>query len=312
MRHRRGLLWLLQGALAVLVGVLLVRAIARHWDEYRALDFPIQLRVGWVLAAAGTVLGTYVLLIAAWRLVVVGWGERLPFGRAVRVWTVSNLGRYLPGKVWSVAGLAVLAQREGVAGWSAVGAAIAMQAVAVGSGIAVAAGSVPGALSTARMVVAAAIAVSTVAALASPRAMAVLGRISGRENLRAIPLGSVVVASAVMIAAWAGYGFAFWCLARGTLGASTLTAPHATGIFAAGYLVGLAMIFSPGGLGAREMVFIPMLTPSLGPSGALVLTIASRILLTIMEALAALLGLVLGGPPTAPAAGAEPRSGGAD
>jgi glycosyltransferase 2 family protein len=309
MTYRRTLLWLLQGVLAVVVGAYFFRAISRHWDEYRALDFPIRIRVGWVLVAASVVLVTYVLLIAAWRLVLIGWGERLPFARAVRVWTLSNMGRYLPGKVWSVAGLAVLAQREGVAGWSAVGAAIAMQAVAVGSGMAVAAGTVPGALSTARLGVAAGIAVATVAALASTRAMGLLARLSGRGKLRAIPLGSVAVASAVMIVAWAGYGFAFWCLARGTLGATSLTAPHATGVFAAGYLVGLVMIFSPGGVGAREAVLIPMLTPSLGPGGALVLTLASRILLTLMEALAALLGLALGGPPTAPATDAQPRSG---
>ena len=112
-----------------------------------------------------------------------------------------------------------------------------------------------------------------------------------------------------MTVAWAGYGVAFWCLGRGTIGSSSLTVSHATGVFAAGYLVGLVMVFLPGGVGAREGVFIPMLTPSLGPAGAIVLTLASRILLTITEALAALLGVALGGPPRAEG---EPHNGGAD
>jgi uncharacterized membrane protein YbhN (UPF0104 family) len=310
-RHRV-MLWVLQGALALVVGAFFVRALARYWNEFRALHFPIELHVWWVLAAAGAVLVTYLLLIAGWRLVLAGWDQRLPFSRAMRVWTLSNLGRYLPGKVWSVAGLAVLAQREGVAGWSAVGAAVAMQAVAIGSGIAVAAAAVPGALSTIRLGVAALIAAASIAALASPPAVALLARVTGWKDLRAVPIGAVLMAGVVVTVAWAGYGLAFWCLARGTLGTSSLTAAHATGVFTAGYLVGLAVIFSPGGVGARELVFIPLLTPSVGAGGAVVLTIASRILLTIMEALAALLGLALGGPPVAPATEAEPRSAGAD
>lgn len=310
-RHR-AMLWLVQGALTVAVGAFLIRALAKHWSEFRALRFPIELRIGWVLVAAGAVLGTYLLLIAGWRLVLSGWDQRLPFSRAVRVWTLSNLGRYLPGKVWSVAGLAVLAQREGVAGWSAVGAAVAMQAVAIGSGIAVAAATVPGALSTVRLGVAAAIAAATIAALASPHAVALLARVTGWKDLRAVPIRAVLLAGAVMTIAWAGYGLAFWCLARGMLGTSSLTTAHATGVFTSGYLVGLAAIFSPGGVGVREAVFIPLLTPSLGAGGALVLTAASRILLTIMEALAALLGLAFGGRSGAATTEAEPRSAGAD
>jgi len=303
-------MWLLQGALAVAVIAFVWRSAARHWDEFRRLEFPMHVRPGWIVLAGAVVLLTYGLLVAAWRAVILGWGERLGYRPALRIWTISNLGRYLPGKVWSVAGLAVLAQREGVAGWASVGAAIAMQAIAVGSGVAIAAATVPGTLSGAGILMATGIAAATVAALALPRAVAVVARMTRRPDLRPLPIGAVVLAGAATTISWLGYGVAFWLLARGTLGATAFGLAPAVGVFAAGYITGLLALFAPGGVGVREAVFIALLAPSVGSGGAIVLGIASRVLLTLTEVAAALLGLLLG--PGRPAAEAGPPAPGGD
>src|SRR5260370_7645332 len=63
-----------------------------------------------------------------------GWDQRLSYPNAARAWTLSNLGRYIPGKVWSVAGLVVLAERAGVRRSAAAVSAFAMQAVVLGTG----------------------------------------------------------------------------------------------------------------------------------------------------------------------------------
>ena len=303
-------IWLLQGVLALAVIVFVWRSAARHWDEFRSLEFAVQLRPGWIALAGAVVLLTYGLLVAAWRAVIGGWGERLAYRPAVRIWTVSNLGRYLPGKVWSVAGLAVLAQREGVAAWAAVGAAVAMQAIAVGSGVAVAAATVPGTLSAPGALVAAAVAAATIAALAMPRVVALVGRITRRPDLRPLPVRAVVLAGTVTTVSWLAYGVGFWCLARGTLGNTSLGMAPAIGVFAAGYITGLLALFAPGGVGVREAVFIALLAPSVGSGGAIVLGVASRALLTLTEVAAALLGL-LGGR-GGPAVGTGPAVPGAD
>ena len=301
-------MWVLQGVLALAVIAFVWRSAARHWDEFRALEFPVDLRPGWIALAGAIVLVTYALLVAAWRAVIRGWGERLAYRPALRIWTVSNLGRYLPGKVWSVAGLAVLAQREGVAGWASVGAAITMQAIAVGSGVAISAATVPGTLSGPGILIATTIAATTVAALAMPRAVAIVARLTGRPDLRPLPMRAVLLAGAATSLSWLGYGLAFWCLARGTLGATSLGLPPAIGVFAAGYVAGLLALFAPGGVGVREAVFIALLAPSVGSGGAIVLGLASRVLLTLTEVAAALLGLLMGRRrPAAEAGPAVPR-----
>ncbi|MDH4351252.1 MAG: UPF0104 family protein, partial [Gemmatimonadota bacterium] len=62
------------------------------------------------------------------------------------------------------------------------------------------------------------------------------------------------------------------------------------------YVTGLLALFAPGGVGVREAVFIALLAPSVGSSGAIILGVASRLLLTLTEVLAALAGLAMGGP----------------
>src|SRR2546428_7042068 len=64
-----------------------------------------------------------------------GWGQRLPYTAAARAWTLSNLGRYIPGKVWSVAGLVVLAERAGVRRSAAAVSGFGMLAVVLGTGV---------------------------------------------------------------------------------------------------------------------------------------------------------------------------------
>lgn len=305
MTRRGAVVWGLQGLLAAAVVGFLGRTLARHWREFRSMELPLHLDPAWIGLAAAVVLLTYAVLVAAWNLVIAGWGQRLDYRRAVRIWTISNLGRYLPGKIWSVAGLALLAQREGVAGWAAVGAAVAMQAIAMGSGVAVVAASAPGALSPLSLTAAAVVAAVTIASLVSPAVVSLIAKLSGRESIRPLPAGAVAAAGAAMTAGWIGYGVAFWALARGILGPTDLAVGTAAGTFAAGYLIGLLALFAPGGLGVREAVLVALLTPAVGSGGAIVLSLGSRVLLTVTEGAAALVGLAAGGP----GAGTGGRSG---
>lgn len=298
MTRRAWWLWVGQGALGVALAAFVWRAAARNWDAFRALEIDLTINLLLIALAAATVLVTYGLLIQAWRRVLAGWGERLPFGTAARIWTLSNLGRYVPGKIWSIAGLAVLARRAGASGWSAAGSAVAMQALAVGTGTAVAALAFPGALSLAQAAAALVAAVAAVGALTWDRVTrSVASLIAPQSDLRALPPATALAAAAITLVSWCAYGLAFWLLARGLLPAPALELRTAAGVFAAGYLAGLLAVFAPGGVGVRELVFVGLLAPSMGSGPALALTLGSRLLLTATEVGAALGTIWLGRSP---------------
>lgn len=295
MTRRTLWLWVGQGALAALLAGFVWRSVARNWDAFRQVDIALAIDPLLVGLAAAIVLGTYGLLIEAWRRILAGWGERLPLRRAVTIWSVSNLGRYLPGKVWSIAGLAVLARRAGTSGWAAAGSAVAMQALAVGTGAAVAVLAVPGALTVGQGAAALLAAIAAVGLLTWDRlTRSVASTIAPRSGLRALPWPTALTAAAITSVSWCAYGVAFWLLARGLLPTPALGLRTAIGVFAAGYLVGLLAVFAPGGVGVRELVFVGLLTPTMGSGPALALTLGSRLLLTATEVGAALAGVWIG------------------
>jgi hypothetical protein len=293
---KRGLVWIAQLALAVAVVWFVVDAVAVRWSDFRDLDVALSLRPGRLVLAATTVLVAYGFLVAAWARLVGAWSERLPFRAAFRVWALSNLGRYVPGKIWSVAGLAVLAQREGVSPWAATGSAIVMQGLALGTGAAVVLGTLP--LGGSSLALAGGLLAVTVGvyALTDRRVMGRVGRLMGRPvGIPALSLQGAVVGAAANLAAWIAYGMAFWLLADGLLAEHALTPPVSIGIFAAGYLVGLVSLFAPGGVGVREAMYLALITPLAGGGAALTLTLGSRLLLTATEIAAALAALALTG-----------------
>lgn len=291
---RRGWVWAAQLILAVLVGWSVWQSASGNLAKFTSLEVPLEFRLRWIALAALLVWGTYFLLIVAWRTVLGGWHQHLPLRSAMHIWCVSNLGRYLPGKVWSVAGLAVLARREGVQGWAAAAAALAMQALSIGTGAGVAIAFLPQADSPVLLVAAIAIAVLSVAALTLKPMVRVLARVaSGKIQIQPLPIGAVLAGATATLAAWLMYGLAFRFLALGLLPNDAPSLPLAMGSFAGAYIVGLFAIFAPGGIGIREGMLIVFLTPSIGAGAALALSIGSRLLLTFTEVTAALVTVPL-------------------
>jgi len=175
-------------------------------------------------------------------------------------------------------------------------AAIAIQAVALGTAVPVVAAATPGAESPLRLATAAAVAVATIAFLAWERGARWLAGIAGLvEGFQPLPLAAVAESAALMLAGWLAYGLAFWLLARGLGLPGALPLPAAAGVFALGYILGLLALFAPGGVGVRELVFIGLLTPTLGSGGAVALSVGSRVLLTLCEVAAPLAVLLFTG-----------------
>lgn len=307
---RRWLARGVQGALLVACLWFFSRQLGAHWSALRATG--ATLRPDWPVAAlsAGVVLATYALLIQAWRGLVSAWGGRLPFADAARIWSVSNLGRYLPGKVWSIAAMGVLSQRVGVTPLAATGSAILSTLVNIAAGFAVVllTGSrtlaVLAATDAGRTAAVGAAVVVTVGLVALPWLLLPLARLAGRLLGREFALPPVTVGRlwGVVLAnlgAWLGYGLAFLVLARAVLPGSALATlsagswSSATAVFTASYLAGYLAFVVPGGLLVREAAMIGAFG-ALGlatPAEATVLAAASRLWLTALELVPGLLFL---------------------
>ena len=286
----------LQFSAGALVVGLAVRAVVLNWQSLRTQSIDWQLSPPWILASVAVVFACYAVLIEAWRRVVLSMGERLPFLTAARIWFLASLGKYVPGKVWALAGAAVLAKRAGVDPSVAVAGAIILQVLALASGAAVVALTSRDAFQSlgqgAEPILGAVILLSVlgVATLTSQPVLDRIGRLVPASWPRLRAIRPVVVAGAFIanVAAWSGYGLALLMLARGLLPAMGLSLSQAVGVFTCSYLIGFLALFAPGGLGPRESVFLLMLAGEIGLKPAAALALASRLLLTGTEVLPAI------------------------
>ena len=174
----------------------------------------------------------------------------------------------------------------------------AVSAVSLGTGAAVVAAVAPQGAPPLRLAMAGAAALGTIGVLAWPPTARWLGRLVGANTLlRPLAPSAALASAALTVVAWVAYGAAFWMLARGLVATGSLSLPMAIGAFTLAYILGWLALFAPGGVGVRELVLVGMLAPTLGTGGALAVTVASRVLLTVLEAAAALVAFPLRHPP---------------
>jgi hypothetical protein len=291
---RRLLFWA-QGALAVAVVYFAWRTLATQWAAAREAGLSWHLVWGWVALSGGLVLLAYGLLIEAWRVVVTQWQGReqelLSFGTAARIWFISNLGRYVPGKVWQIASMGLLAQRAGISPLIATGSSILVNLVALTAGAGVVALTGSSLLAGAPLAWAA-IVVAGVVILLAPRLTKLLARLASamlnrQVSAPGIPERGTWLAALACAAAWILYGTAFWALARGVAIEAEGGVPLYIAAFTASYLLGYVTVIAPGGIVVREAALVALAAKFQLMSGgeALLLAVASRLWLTILELL---------------------------
>ncbi|MDB4907947.1 MAG: putative rane protein [Gemmatimonadetes bacterium] len=294
MRPRRA--WLRSAKLVV--GVLVVLFVARAlWLQWQAMrGQPLEASPDWtrIVLSGALFLLAHATLVQTWRAMLACWDARLPFWKAARIWSVSNLYRYLPGKLWQVGAMGVMAQQEGVTATAAAATAVLSTVVNIAAGIAIALATGWSALDAIRPGARAVAVVLTVAATAGlltlpwllPHMTGLLSRASGKEiSLERLPARAIAYAIAGNVAAWLLYGAAFHLFTLGVLGSAAGATSSYIAVYTASYVLGYLAFFIPGGLGVRESaVAVALVTLGLTtlPQAALVAA-TSRLWLTLLE-----------------------------
>lgn len=282
-----------QLALTVLVTWFILRRVGLGVGQLGAVD-PLLWTpsVPLLLASSLLLVGAYLGSAALWgRLVLDLGGPAVSTRDAIRIFMVANLGRYIPGKVWQIAGLSLLARRRGVPAATATGAAM------LGQGIALAGASIVGlgALLTAPTDVrswAVPGALTLVVCVGIGLAPPVFRRVAGvwfRLIRRQAPAGLDRVHAlrwlVLYTANWVLYAFSFWLLAV-SFGRVGEVVPVASA-FAAAYVLGYLMVFAPAGVGVREGFLVMFLAPHFGVGPAGILAVVARLWTTVVELLPA-------------------------
>lgn len=276
------------------------RALGGQWDDAAAGLQTLDIGWGWIAAASLVVVLTYLLLIETWRKMLTAWSAHLPFGVASRIWFVSNLGKYVPGKIWSIAAMSMMARDNSVSPVAAAGSSILIQIVTITAGIGVVLAT--GAQTVDRPVVARFVVVALLACIAAtpfmlPNIARRAARLIGRDiTVPPMKSGAIWAAFVRATVAWIGYGIAFQLFVKGVLGNAAGATTSYIAVYAASYIIGFLALFAPGGAVVREGAMVAGLL-RLGLSGeadALTIALASRLWLTVLELVPGLAYLAIG------------------
>jgi glycosyltransferase 2 family protein len=294
---------LLRTTIAVAVVWYVLREVSAQWSEIRSSAVALSPSWPGLAAASLSVLAGYAVLIAAWRRLLNLWASPLGLVESARIWFVSSLGKYVPGKVVAIGAMAVLAKEAGASPIAATGSAVIMQLVNLAAGFslvaAVGAGETFAIYPALRVASWAAVVTTAIGLAFGPQLLQWAAATGARLLRRPVPAlpqitrGALLMIFSANVVAWVLYGVGFglfWAALLGRGGGVTLSA---LAVYTASYLLGYIVLIAPGGFGVREAALIALLVSLklATPADAALLAAASRIWLTVLEIIPGLLFL---------------------
>ena len=280
-----------QALLAVIALTIAFRTLQKQWSGSSAVIGRLRPDWLWISLSGILFLATYAVLIETWREVLRVWRTHLSFANAARIWSVSNLYRYVPGKLWQIGAMGVMAQRAKANPIPATGSAILNVAVNLIAGFFVgAAFGWPLLERQASDQAPLNLAVEAARSDAGPNDQPNCCQFSD-SSFRVPPVSGHPALSAPCVfricnsISWLMYGVAFAAFSRGIIGSSQGSLGGYIAVYAISYLVGYLFLFAPAGVGFREASMIALLPAArlADPTQAAILAVTSRLWLTALE-----------------------------
>jgi uncharacterized membrane protein YbhN (UPF0104 family) len=274
------------GFLAAALG-LSAYLLGSRWGE--VLSALRALSVGSVITSLVAGIAGTLCSLFSWRALLADAGSRLPVGSAFRVFAISQLGKYIPGSVWTVLAQMELGRRHEVPPRRSAMISILALAISVLAGLTVAAVALPVAVPELRTrywwVF---LLVPLLLAALHPRVVAVwtgvVFRLLRREPQPvSISWRGLSQTFAWAVASWLALGVHFGVLVAATTTPTVSAWLLSVGVFALAWAAGFILIIAPAGAGVREAVLVVGLASLIPAGSALGLALVSRAVLVIVD-----------------------------
>ncbi len=280
------------------------RQLVKNWSEIAHYDWEINPLL--IVLSIVFHLTTFVFFSGMWCILIRAFGYNVPFKYAFKISYIADLGRYIPGKVWSVFGMVYFLNKINVkkevafASWGVAlilgflpGFAVVFIALSFHPEMMPEAlrGNI-GVLPYIAMVVT--VLITILLALMPEKSMLIFNwflKLLKRPQIEFKLKKKVALIILIgYFIGWVFYGLGFYTFINAIMVKPPLPVVAGVGSFAMAYLIGYMTFFTPGGLGARELVLTAVLTPFLGPVAAGA-AVAARLWNMVSELIAALIAL---------------------
>jgi len=281
-------------ALVLLIFGFMLRTLYLRWEEIVSYEWNLDYLA--LIIAFSLMLSASAFYAYLWKLILHRLGTPLSYRKSYRVFFLSQLGRYLPGKVWGILGLVYLSQKEGVSKVVS-GASVTLQLLLqVVSGIMVFAVTLPFWSRTDSMrdlyVLFVFLAVGLV--LLHPalvnRGLNLALRITGQTEMDLSWRYSYLLGQLGLWGVfWFVNGVAYYFLIRSIYSSSLPQVPVLAGIFAIAWVAGFVSLLTPAGLGVMEGTLALLLSFYFPVHVATIIALWTRVARTASDLVAAII-----------------------
>ncbi len=250
-----------------------------------------QLNIGELAVSAVLLTVSLALTPSGWVLICRSMGSKIPVGEMFAAWYASQLGRYIPGKIWLFAGRAGFLKARGMkAGKAAATTAYELffTVASIGLLVIVLAVISPEVFQHTGGRTAAIAAASAILLL--PLLHPVQSFLCRKKGIDAGELPSIKTAAAATLLyafLWTVRGLSLFLLLKGA-GLTELHFSHSLAAAPLSWLAGYIVFFVPGGLGVREAAAAAIAAPMLIAPAAVVIA-GQRLFMAMVEVILALL-----------------------
>lgn len=274
----------------------LTLALIDQREELAAFEWQISpvLLTASIVVLVGVLAGG----VAIWGRVLLRFGTRVDFLPLARIWFLSSIARYIPGKVWQFVGVAEMSRSVSVSALVGITTLLVYMAISLLAAVVVGVYTIPAAATGPFevFIVPGRILAPLGLAFLQPRLLNGGMQLASRLLRRPIDrwngswregLGIFILC----VVQWLGFGLAFYLFLSSQAGLVTLAdLPTLTAVYALAFAIGYLAIIAPAGFGAKEGAIVVLLGSTLGiPLGvATALAVAARVWTIVAELLPAL------------------------
>jgi len=279
---------IIKGGIILTIFYFLGRSLYRNWRQvdFMHLHFNVPL-----LMASFFFLWTYSLLsVYGWRLILKRLNISLSFLKGLRIFFYSELGKYLPGKIWAWAGRLYFCEKIGIPNSKTFVSMVLELALTVISGIFIFLISL---LFSSRfrmdinpflLIVVAILIITVIHPKILVRIINVFLRLLKKQPIKIdLDFSQILIMTAYYCIIWFCFGIAFYFLINSVTFITPSKIPIITGSFAISSTIGVMALFAPAGLGVREGILAVLLNNFFPISLAILISLLSRIWVSIGE-----------------------------
>ncbi len=292
--------------LVCLIFYFILRYLFANWGQLSSLD--IHINYGYVALSFAVMQVAWMTTAWSWGKTLEAFGHKLPYRDVFIIYFRSMLAKYLPGKVWQIAGSTYIASQKGVPEGATIASVVIGQAYSVLSGVALVLAALAfgiikksgegfAFLRWTSLPILGMLVVLVVKPDLSVKLMNWVLPLFKRQKLAvSIKLSTSFWLFLAYLVPWFIFGFSFWLLASALIPSPLSLYIPLTTILIAGTVIGFLALFSPGGIGVKEasMAALAASLTTFPVTFALALGFAYRLVTSIVEILAFGLTWVIG------------------